>query len=88
MIVLSFYHWNLGQLEGIEGLNGMIFSEVMFTKVSVKEMYKPQMDGLGDKLLKNFNPVAFSSVFVAEKRKDGAEKEFIESYLEAARIIS
>jgi len=65
----------------------MIFSETMFTKVTVEEMYKPQMDGLGDKSLKDFNPVTFSSVFVAEKKKDWAEEEFIKSYLEAARIL-
>lgn len=65
----------------------MIFSEAMFTKVSVEEMYKPQMAGFGDKSLNDFNPVALSSVFVAEKKKDGAEEEFIKSYLEAARIL-
>ena len=66
----------------------MVFSEFIFEKVSAEHMYKPQMmKGLADESLRDFNPITFSSAFVTEKREDGAEKEFIDSYLEGAKIL-
>jgi HEPN domain-containing protein len=66
----------------------MVFSEFIFEKVSAEHMYKPQMmKGLADESLRDFNPITLSSAFVTEKREDGAEKEFIDSYLEGAKIL-
>lgn len=65
----------------------MIFTSVVFEKTSVEQMYKLQMNGFGDETLKDFNPITLSSAFVADKRKDGAEKEYIDSYVQGAKVI-
>lgn len=65
----------------------MIFSDIIFKKIPVEQMYKSQMEGFGDESLKDFNPMLLSSTYVSEKREEGAEKEFIVSYLEGAKVL-
>lgn len=65
----------------------MIFSDIIFRKIPVEQMYKAQMDGFGDESLKDFNPILLSSTYVSEKREESTEKEFIDSYLEGAKVL-
>lgn len=64
----------------------MIFTSIVFKKISVEQMYRLQMNGFGESL-KEFNPITLSSAFISDKRKEGAEKEYIDSYLEGAKVI-
>jgi len=66
----------------------MIFKEVLFETVNVEKLYKSQMNGLNDKSIPEFNLITFSSVLEEEAREDGMQKEFIQSYLESAKILS
>lgn len=52
----------------------MIFSKEIFKKVPTTEMYKSQMNGLGDKSLNDFNPITLSCAFIAEKKKKVQQK--------------
>lgn len=65
----------------------MIFKDIIFEKISIEQMYKTQMNRFNDKSLIDFNPIALSSALISDKRKEGAENEFIDSYLEGAKVI-
>ncbi|NNU76561.1 HEPN domain-containing protein [Clostridium estertheticum] len=66
----------------------MIFKEVLFEAVNVEKLYKSQMNGFNDKSIPEFNLIMFSSLFKKEAKEDGLQKEFIQSYLECAKILS
>ncbi|MBX4271756.1 HEPN domain-containing protein [Clostridium estertheticum] len=66
----------------------MIFKEVLFEAVNVEKLYKSQMNGFNDKSIPEFNLIMFSSLFKKEAKEDGLQKEFIQSYLESAKILS
>ena len=66
----------------------MIFKEVLFEAVNVEKLYKSQMNGFNDKSIPEFNLITFSSLFKKEAKEDGLQKEFIQSYLESAKILS
>lgn len=66
----------------------MIFKEVLFKAITVEKLYKSQMNGFNDKSIPEFNLITFSSLFKKEAREDGLQKEFIQSYLESAKILS
>lgn len=66
----------------------MIFKEVLFEAVNVERLYKSQMNGFNDESIPEFNIITFSSVFKKESRENGAQEEFIQSYLESAKILS
>lgn len=65
----------------------MIFSDILFERKSVEQMYKSQMEGFDDESLKDFNPILLSCVYVREKKEENAEREFIASYLEGAKVL-
>lgn len=66
----------------------MIFSLYIFKKCKTDELYKTQMKGLKDNTITSYNPMLISSIFKREFRENRQEQEFIESYLESAKIIS
>jgi len=66
----------------------MIFKEVLFEAVNVEKLYKSQMNGLNDKSIPEVNLITFSSLFKKEAKEAGLQKEFIQSYLESAKILS
>lgn len=66
----------------------MIFKEVLFEAVKVEKLYKSQMNGFNDKSIPEFNLITISSLLKKEAREDGLQKEFIQSYLESAKILS
>lgn len=67
----------------------MIFKDNIFEKICVNDMYKSQMkDGLSDKTIPDFCPLSLSSTLKNEYKKDGFEREYIDSYLKAAKILA
>lgn len=67
----------------------MIFKNNIFEKVCVENLYKSQMqDGFSDETLLNFCPFTMSSALKDEYKKDGFEKDYINSYLKSARILA
>jgi HEPN domain-containing protein len=66
----------------------MIFKEVLFEAVNVEKLYKKQMNGMNDPSIPEYNFITFSSLYKVEVRSDAAQKEFIQSYLESAKILS
>ena len=67
----------------------MIFKNNVFEQVCIDNLYKSQMyDGLSDKTLPNFCPLTISSALKEEYKKEEFEKEYIDSYLSAARILA
>lgn len=66
----------------------MIFKEVLFEAVNVEKLYKSQMNGFNDKSIPDFNFITFSSILKEEVREDWMQKEFIQSYLESAKVLS
>lgn len=67
----------------------MIFKDNIFEKVCVDDMYKSQMqDRFSDKTMPDFCPLSISSTLKDEYKKDGFEKEYIDSYLKAAKILA
>lgn len=65
----------------------MIFKDMIFIKVSLEQMYKPQVNGFRDETLPEFNPILFSSTFKNEQKRKEADIEYIKSYLESAKIL-
>lgn len=51
-------------------------------------MYKPQMNGFGDKTLPDFQPISMSPAVKDNFRKDKTEVEFIQSFLQSAKVIA
>lgn len=67
----------------------MIFKDNIFEKVRVDDLYKSQMqNGLSDKSILDFCLLSMSSTLKDEYKKDGFEKEYIDSYLKAAKILA
>lgn len=67
----------------------MIFKDNIFEKVCVNDMYKSQMqDSFSDKTMPDFCPLSVSSTLKDEYKKDSFEKEYIDSYLKAAKILA
>lgn len=65
----------------------MIFRDVIFQKVRNQDLYKEKMNGLSDPTLKQFHPLALNCTIKEEFKKDWAEKEFIQSFLQSAKVI-
>ncbi len=65
----------------------MTFNNYNFKMGKTCELYKTQMNGFNDNTLKEYNPMLMSSLFKKEFRDEKQEQEFIESYLESAKII-
>lgn len=66
----------------------MIFSEIIFESVPKEKLYKNRMSGLNDPTIPDFNFLTFSSLFKKELKNNSVQKEFINSYLESAKILS
>lgn len=66
----------------------MIFKELIFEKVNVDKLYKTQMNGFADPSIPNYNLITFGSLFKEEFKQESLQKEFIQSYLKSAIILS
>ena len=66
-----------------------IFKSQIFSGVKQESLYKRQMmDGFEDKTLHQFAPLAFSAVAKQESKYEMFESEFIDSFLEAAKMLA
>lgn len=66
-----------------------IFKSHIFFKVKKETLYKRQMmDGSKDKTLYQFAPLAFSAVAKQEYKHETFESEFIDSFLESAKMLA
>ena len=66
-----------------------IFKSHIFSEVKKETLYKRQMtDGFADKTLHQFAPLAFSVVAKQEYKHEMLESEFIDSFLEAAKLLA
>jgi len=65
----------------------MIFKDIVFQEIEKHDLYKEKMNGLDDPTLKQFHPLALSCTIKEECKKDWAEKEFIQSYLQSAKVL-
>ena len=66
-----------------------IFTSHKFSCPKQELLYKRQMiDGLGDKTLPRFVPLAFSVIAKQEYKQEKAEDNFINSFLESAKILA
>ena len=66
----------------------MTFEKYIF-KMEDSDMYfKYQMNGLNDPTLQEFQFLSYSPLLKEEYRHEKAEKEYIDSYMEAAKIIA
>lgn len=65
----------------------LIFNQIFFEPVITEKLYKAQMDGMSDKTLPHFNPITFSSIYKKEIKQEETQKEFIQSYLQSAKIL-
>lgn len=67
----------------------MVFKEINWDNISDEsQLYKKQVNGFNDLCLKDYNPLLFSSFFKEEYRKDKMTKEYIQSFIEAAKSLS
>lgn len=67
----------------------MIFKETLFEAIKENELYRTKMkDGLGDESLSHFCPLTISSMLKEEYRTESFENEYIDSYLEASRVLA
>lgn len=66
-----------------------IFKSHIFSGVKQESLYKRQMmDGFEDKTLHQFAPLAFSVVAKQEYKHEMLESEFIDSFLESAKLLA
>lgn len=66
-----------------------IFKSHIFSGIKQESLYKRQMmDGFEDKTLHQFAPLAFSAVAKQEYKYEMFESEFIDSFLEAAKMLA
>lgn len=65
-----------------------IFTKHVFDEYKENHVIKPQMDGFNDPTLHDFLPLSFSSVIKVEYREEWFEKEFIESFRNAAKVLA
>lgn len=66
-----------------------IFKSHIFSGVKQESLYKRQMmDGFEDKTLHQFAPLAFSAVVKQEYKYEMFESEFIDSFLESAKLLA
>lgn len=67
----------------------MIFKAYKWENISDEsQLYKKQVNGLNDPCLKDYNPLLFSAFCKKEYKKDEMTKEFIKSFIEAAKSLS
>lgn len=66
----------------------MIFKEHIFKVENIDTYFKYQMNGLNDPTLPNFQFLSYSPSLKKEYQRKDAEKEYIDSYVEAAKIIA
>lgn len=67
----------------------MIFKETLFEAVKENDLYKAKMKyGLEDESLSHFCPLTISSMLKEEYRTESFENEYIDSYLESARVLA
>lgn len=67
----------------------MIFKEQYFTKVEQNDLFKSQMmGGFEDETLPDFNFITFSSLLKDEIKDEEIQKEYINSFLESAKVLS
>lgn len=65
-----------------------IFTKYVFDKYKDGHVIKPRMDGFDDPTLHDFLPLSFSSVIKPEYKEERFEKEFIESFRNAAKVLA
>lgn len=65
-----------------------IFREHVFPKYSSEDVIKAQMNGLDDLTLKSFSLLNISALLKDECKEDEFEKEFILSFLNAAKVLA
>ncbi len=66
----------------------MIFKEIKWDNISdTSKLYKKQVNGLNDPCLKEYNPLLFSACYKEEYRKNEMTKEYIRSFIEAAKSL-
>lgn len=65
-----------------------IFTKHVFDEYKENHVIKPQMDGFNDPTLHDFLPLSFSSVIKVEYIEEWFEKEFIESFRNAAKVLA
>lgn len=67
----------------------MIFKDREWENISDEsQLYKEQVNGLNARCLKDYNPLLMSICYKEECRKDKMTKEFIKSFIEAAKVLS
>lgn len=67
----------------------MIFKEIKWTNISNgSQLYKKQVNGLNDPCLKEYNPLLFSVCYKEEYKKNEMSKEYILSFVEAAKALA
>lgn len=65
-----------------------VFSKLVFPKYVEKQVMKPQMDGLDDPTLRDFSLLNTSVLMKEEYKDESFEKEFIHSFLNAAKVLA
>lgn len=65
-----------------------IFTKYVFDKYKKDDVVKPRMDGFNDPTLHDFLPLSISPIIKAEHREEWFEKEFIESFRNAAKVLA
>lgn len=65
-----------------------IFTKYVFDKYKEDEVIKPRMDGFNDPTLHDFLPLSSSPIIKAECKEEWFEKEFIESFRNAAKVLA
>ena len=69
--------------------DNMIFKAYKWENISDEsQLYKKQVNGLNDPCLKDYNPLLLSAFCKKEYKKDEMTKEFIKSFIEAAKSLS
>lgn len=66
----------------------MLFTESVFKIKEQDAYFTDKMNGLSDPKLKDYQFLSFSPAFKKEYLPDKEEKEYIKSYIEAAKIIA
>lgn len=66
----------------------MKFKKHIFKMGNLDRYFKYQMDGFDDPTLQDFQFLSYSPLLKEEYRHEKAEKEYIDSYMEAAKIIA
>ena len=67
----------------------MLFNEIKWDNISdVSKLYKKQINGLGDPCLEEYTPLLLSACYKKEYRKNEMTKEYIQSFIEAAKSLA